>query len=143
MQNGGVLDHVQIEVIGTSNPLIISMSNHKNIIGVELEQFHFDPVTSGVNLPPKFMGIKATGTRGRYNEYGYQNEVLRTLSQNPTTGGYHWESSGDQQDSVRYINNGTDLVITFIDRNVTPDNLNPPQVVFDNNYLLNISLLLE
>lgn len=128
--------HVELEIIGTQNPINIQMSNFTNIIGLELEQFYYKP---NGTAPTTLLGVKASGTRGRYNENGLQTEVIKTLPL--ISGMYTYTDNNGDDDAVKYMNNGTNLIVSFIDRNSV--SLNPVMLTFDNNYLLNISLLVE
>lgn len=128
--------HVELEIIGTDNPINIQMSNFNNILGLELEQFYYKP---NGTVPTTLLGIKASGTRGRYSQNGLQTEVVKTIP--VISGMYNYSDSNGDTDAVKYLNNGTNLIISFLDRN--SNSLNPTYVQFDNNYLLNISLLVE
>lgn len=128
-------NHVQLEIIGQQNPVTISMSTYNNIAAMELDQFYYKP--SGT-IPSNYIGINAQGTRGRYNQFGLQTSTVRTI---PVQSGVYYYQNDDDTDSVKYVNNGTDLIISFVDKNV--NSLNPTLITFDNNYLLNISLILQ
>lgn len=135
-REGNGFKHLQLEIVGTENPINISMSNFNNILSLELEQFFYKPAGTA---PTTLMGIKCSGIRGRYNQNGLQMEVMKTI---PNVGAiYQYNDSNGDTDSVKYVNNGTNLIISFIDRN--SNSLNPTLITFDNNYLLNISLLVE
>ena len=129
-------NHVQLEIIGQENPLTISMSNYNNIAAMDLEQFYYKP---NGTAPTNFIGINAQGTRGRYNQFGLQTNTIKTIPN--VSGIYSFQNSNEDSDSVRYLNNGTDLIVSFVDKNV--NSLNPTLITFDNNYLLNISLILS
>lgn len=127
------LKHVELEIISKQNPITFNMSNYSNIMGLELEQFYYKPNGAA---PTNFIGVRASGSRGRYNEAGLQMDVLKTVPL--VNSAYNFQDASASDEGVRYMNNGTDLVITFIDRN-TPS-LNPSLITFDNNYLLNMTL---
>lgn len=136
MHSGQEMKHIELEIFSMQNPLLINMSNFKNIIGLELERFHYNPIGTA---PSVFLGIKASGSRGRFNEFGMQTEIIKTVPL--VSGAFDYSDQNGDRDATQYLNTGTDLVITFVERQ--DQNLNPKLFTFDTNYLLNLTIFVS
>lgn len=147
MQSADSYKHVEIEHIGVENPLYIEMSNFTSIEGLELQTFAYSP-----SFPPtRILGIMVEGIRGVYNAKGVGVPCLKSIpiegvvtdpvSGNISGGTFKFEGGDHEGDCVQYLGQGNTLVITFVDRNSPV--FGGSLIAFDNNYLLNISLLLK
>ena len=78
------LSKIEFEIISQDNPVIINIPASKQILGIELKQFHFDPgngdsSSTNSNNYPLYIGIAVEGTRGRFNQFGHITERLKVL----------------------------------------------------------------
>lgn len=112
---------------------MINLSNVNGLMGIEMEQFFHHPVSSSGY--PDLLGIAIEGCRGRYNQFGNQTEVIKTI---PFSNG-EYNFSVQEPDVNRFQNSPTTFNVAFIDRTVT-NSLNPGLTKFNSNYLLVLNI---
>lgn len=124
-------DIYELEVIDTVNPILVNLC--KEVVAIELEQFFWKP--PGVE-PTQYLGIEIPGAKGRYNQFGYLNSVVKTI---PFKSPYY--DFLQPKDLVPEILNslGGNFTIGFIDKSNTT-NLARQYINFDSKYLVNFTL---
>lgn len=136
--NASDVTRLEFEVVGTSNPLSINLSSIGKVVAIELEQFDWLPAT---NPNYHLMGIAVNGLKGRYNKFGNSIACLKTIPYINNT--FHYDASTDSE-LITMQTQDSNLNIYFIVRNSDDSNtLNKTNVTFDNNYLLNFSVIVK
>lgn len=124
---------VEFEIISQTNPIQIQVGNVSGIVGAEIESFYHTPSVPG-NFP-EMIGIVIDGVRGRYNQYGNQTEVIKTIPKINN----QYNFSVQEPDVIRFTNPGNTFNIAFIDRSAN-SSINHAPLSFVNNYLLVVNL---
>lgn len=102
-------------------------------MGCEIEQFFYKP-TNSIALYPTFLGIGVEGSRGRYNQFGTQTEIVKTIP----IGLDSYVFSVADPDIIRLTNPGTQFKVAFVNRATLQ--MNPSLITFNNPYLFVINI---
>lgn len=135
---GENFEKIELEVIATSNPLSVNINGISKIHAMELDTFCYVPKS----VPAiDFLGVAIQGIRGRYDRFGNQQEIIRTLPQlnNRFNTG---DTAKPEEDLSRFYGSGTSINIGFVNKDPNSLQFNSP-VVFDNNYLIVLNLFCE
>ncbi len=131
---------ITLEVISKQNPLNINMQNYSGIVGLKLQHFNsYDEPTSDQE---PFITLISNGIRGVFNENGSQISSLKTIPWDPVLRQYRYRGNDEEEDSVQWQLQGTNMEFSIIRRSVDP-NLNFQPIEFSFPYLLTLSVLVK
>lgn len=112
---------------------MVKLPSINGLIGIELEQFFHRPGTPQT-MTPTLLGIAVDGCRGRYNQFGNQTEVLKTIPYSNNE--YNFEVQ--EPDVNKFTGSVNTVNVAFVDRtNLT---MNPPLMIFSDYYLLVLNI---
>lgn len=122
------------------NPIQISLNGGGGrIIGVELDEFYYAPSTTPT-ASQSLLSIKLNDIRGVYNSLNTQISSLKTVGYN--NGLYYYQQTETDKPFTEIPPQESVLNFNFVYKKADSSAINEVPVVFNNNYLLKLIVLI-
>lgn len=137
--NPNDVQYRRYEVCETQNPIQISLNGTGRLLGVELEEFYYAPSTTPT-ASQALISIKLNDIRGIYNSQNNQISSLRTVGYQ--SGLYSFQDLENDRAFIDIPPQESVLNFNFVYKKTdSSTTINEVPVVFNNNYLLKLVLL--
>lgn len=128
---------ITIEVVGTSNPLVLDSSNFRDIGAIVVQEFTALQTPSVPNKP--YLSILCNNIRGTFDEKGMGVPVLKTIPPSMNGQMYRFKGSDHEGELSTWMGNGTSTSFEFVWRGA--DRQQSELIQFTSPYLFIVNLL--